>query len=313
MKTMLAHFVYPATLILLLVVLGSCSELKKDLPAPVSAQLTAHVSGWAEKTSPNFHGNALRMTTPGPWDETSCERCHAQTFQGGTSGVSCAKAGCHVDINGMPKSVQACNTCHGTFDAPDSLVASWAPPRSVDGDTLTSNRNVGAHQTHLDVLGAVVACRECHTVPTHVSDPGHIDTNPFRATVLFNGPLANLVTGHGTSVPAPSYDPAASTCGNTFCHGTWRLVKDTTKPDPYEQYLDSVMVGGGYTPLWTGGDNQAVCGSCHGIPPVGHKPFTIAQCYLCHGDVVDASGDIKDDAKHVDGKIQVFTIEYPFR
>ena len=295
--------------------LGSCSELKKDLPSPVSARLTVHDKGWGNKTSPNFHGKYLGTTTPTAYNESLCQRCHAVTFAGGTSGVSCTRSGCHVDINGKPKSLQACNTCHGTFNAPDTLADSWPPPRGLNGDTLNTSFHVGAHHTHIETLGAAVACRECHTVPMSVSDPGHITgLAPFRAHVLFNGPLANYVSGNGTSVPHPAYDPVQYQCSSVFCHGTWRLVKDTTKPEPYTSfYTDSVMVGNGFSPVWTGAASQDSCGSCHGIPPVGHRMFDITACHFCHGDVVDATGNIIDDSKHIDGKIQVYTVEYPFR
>ncbi len=302
--------------------LGSCSELKKDLPAPVSAQFTAHDAGWSDPASANFHGRVLSASAPTPFDLSSCARCHAQTFSGGTSGVSCTQSGCHVDENGVAKSMQACNTCHGSFRAPDSLVSSWAPPRSLNGDTLTTDPGVGAHQAHVTtgVDGGNVACQECHNVPARVTDPGHIGTPPVHATVAFNGPLSSLVTGNGTSVPVPVYDPVAHQCSSTFCHGTWKLVVDSSKGEPYTRfYTDTVMLGGSFAPVWTGGAAQATCGStCHGVPPTGHQIFDVTQCYNCHytdtpGDLIDRSGKIVDHSRHVDGKIQVFSTESPFR
>ena len=82
------------------------------------------------------------------------------------------------------------------FNAPESNIALWAPPRDVSGDTLTTSRGVGAHQAHLQAtLGKPLQCQECHTVPAKVYVAGHLDSYPLPAKVVMNDTLANLVSG----------------------------------------------------------------------------------------------------------------------
>jgi hypothetical protein len=139
-------------------------------------------------------------------------------------------------------------------------------------------------------------------VPARYDAPGHLGAPP--AEVAFNDTLARLITGDGTLKPNPSYDAVAGKCGNTFCHGNWKLRK-ATSPNDFA-FTDSVMVGGKYSPSWTGGAGAAACGStCHANPPVGHSPFPITACVNCHGDVVDGTGRIANKAKHINGKINM--------
>jgi predicted CxxxxCH...CXXCH cytochrome family protein len=242
-----------------------------------------------------------------------CKTCHGSAYQGGSVvNVSCMSSGCHVDRNGAAKSPEACNTCHGDFRAPASDQLSYAPPRSVAGDTATAVAGVGAHQRHLKTgtTGKTVKCAECHTVPTAWNAPGHIDPD-MRAEVVFNDTLARLTTGDGTLKPAPTYNRISLTCANVYCHGDWRLRKATSSSQFI--YTDSVIVGNNRSPKWTGGNGEATCGTCHGIAPTGHQPFGQAGCYSCHTGVIDANGNIVDKSKHVDGRIEVFGTEVPFR
>jgi len=153
----------------------------------------------------------------------------------------------------------------------------------------------------------------CHSVPSKYDAPGHLGTPP--ADVAFNDTLGRLTTGDGTLKPAAAYDAVAGKCGNTYCHGNWRLRKATSLND--FAFTDSVMVGGKASPAWTDGSNAATCGStCHANPPAGHALFPITGCVNCHGDVVDGTGKIANKAKHINGKITMtdfFGGERPFR
>ena len=241
-----------------------------------------------------------------------CQTCHGSTYTGGSVvNVSCSSAGCHVDRNNAPKSPEACNTCHGDFNGLASDTASFAPPRTVAGETATSVRGVGAHQSHLatGTLGKNVNCQECHVVPAQVSSPGHLGTNT-PAEVVFNGTLAGLATADGTFEPNPSYNASTLKCSNTYCHGNWKIRKPNS-PSAFF-FSDSVMTGSNYSPTWTGGPFQAMCGTCHGLPPKGHFAAAVSECVNCHGDVVNSSGAIIDRTKHINGKINVFGQEIAF-
>ena len=238
-----------------------------------------------------------------------CQTCHGSSYAGGrVVNVSCTTAGCHVDVNGTPKSPEACNTCHGVFNARANDFLSAAPPKSVAGGTATTLPAVGAHQIHLatGVMGKTVKCQECHAVPPQVFSQGHLGSD-LPAEVLFADTLARLVTGDGTRVPNPSHDPTSLTCANTYCHGNWTLRKETSQWQ--FAYAESVMVGSNDAPVWTGGSSQAACGSCHGLPPQGHNTATLSGCGVCHAPVVNSAGVIIDKTKHVNGKINVFGAE----
>lgn len=350
-------------LLILMIALGlalsawSCSELKQDLPSPVSTTMRVHSDEWSQASSPNFHGAYLSNKN---WNDRECLQCHGGSYQGGSSGVSCFKchdayphsargitgsghrdylyakgypladcrvchgadygggnvstsctrAGCHVDRTQTAKPPEACNTCHGNFTAPTSDFLSAAPPRSVLGDTVTTVSGVGAHAKHLisGLVGKLLKCRECHNVPSVWNAPGHLDS-PLPADVVMNDTLANLVTGDGTNRPAPAY--VGGKCNNTYCHGNWALRKASS---PYAfVYSDSVITGAKYSPQWTGGSVEAVCGSCHGLPPQGHRDLTPVPCSNCHGEVVDANYKIIDPTKHINGKINLDGVEFNMR
>jgi predicted CxxxxCH...CXXCH cytochrome family protein len=365
----------------------SCSELKKELPAPVAPGVNVHTEAWIDPANPGFHGKQLLAAVPA-WNDQSCQVCHGGDFRGGTAGVACFKchdpyphsvmfpkatgrhqgylrahyytlsacqachgatytgspdvavsceqSGCHVDASGNPKSPETCNTCHGTFSAPANLTGlplllSAAPPNGVAGDTSASSPAVGAHQKHLvsGATGKTVKCQECHVVPNSWSDPGHIsrptmiankNTPMFVssavgtqvATVLFNDTLANLVTGNGSVVPHPAFDPTTTKCANTYCHGNWMLLKSSAPVAARGVYKDTatVMFGTSASPAWTGGSAEGQCYSCHGLAPgkytpAGHTDYALSACSICHGDVTDGNGNILNRAKHMNGVIDL--------
>jgi predicted CxxxxCH...CXXCH cytochrome family protein len=257
-------------------------------------------------------GHSAYLLTHG-YPLAQCKTCHGTAYTGGTVvNVSCSSAGCHVDNTGAVKSPEACNTCHGQFRALASDALSAAPPKSVLGDSLTSVRGVGAHSKHLlsGTLGKVVKCAECHVKPTTLFASGHIDTQ-LPAEVAFNDTLARLVTGSGTYVPSPGYNATALTCANTYCHGKWQMKKSGSAFAYI--FTDSVMTGNITNDvLWTGGASEASCGSCHALPPTGHMTFPLNSCTNCHTGVVNGSGQIINQALHINGKANAFGAERAF-
>ncbi|MBU1298238.1 MAG: cytochrome c family protein [Bacteroidetes bacterium] len=152
-----------------------------------------HAQGWTQTSNTKFHGRFLKSEN---WDLPSCIGCHGSNYDGGTiTNVSCMTSNCHVDKFLAKKSPEACNTCHGDFTSWAELVPSWAPPKSVDGDTVKTVRGVGAHQNHLtkNTFGKTVKCQECYSVPTLTFTIGHLDTN-LPAEVAMNDTIARTVT-----------------------------------------------------------------------------------------------------------------------
>lgn len=210
-----------------------------------------------------FHGLVLRGTG---YELAPCRRCHGEDLEGGRSGVACAS--CH------PKGVLDCSTCHGDAD-------SSAPPRDLSGHTLARFRGVGAHRTHLadGALHAAYACDVCHPVPRTAEAEGHYrdDGRPLP-------PPARVTLMRGTGQEA-SYDSAEGRCGGSYCHSPTVDAAATNR-----------------RPLWTGGREEAACGSCHGLPPAAPHPAD-ARCQACHPRAFGPDGLVP--ALHANGLIEV--------
>ncbi len=253
--------------------------------------ITVHKPGIVDVNSADFHAKFIKNTV---WDMTKCSQCHGSTYGGGTASPSCNT--CHSGSNGP----EACNTCHGDFSNQQKI----APPRALDGSTAVTSPKVGAHDLHLfnAAMGEKAACNDCHTVPTRLTSAGHID-NDGKAEVSF---LTNK-TGMGTI--AGSYSFTTNKCSNTYCHGNFELNRSNSS----YQFIFSAdkMTGLKKEVLWTKVDGtQTTCGSCHGLPPEGHISYSLNTCTICHQGVVDNKGKIVNASLHINGKVNVFGLEY---
>ncbi len=210
------------------------------------------------------------------WDIGSCCVCHANTVSEDrlSLGGSCSGGDCHSPSHKGP---QDCNTCHGNSSGDFTNPVHWAPPEDLTGNTETNHPGVGVHRTHLmGNTGAArpVECKVCHIVPKEWDAEGHIeDDSPGKAEVVFHYPAVK-----GESEPV--YNAENNTCASVYCHGD-------------------------NSASWTAEGGWADCNSCHGMPPGGTHPqwASINQCYWCHGDVVDADGNIVEPGLHVNGGV----------
>lgn len=247
--------------------------------------LSIHNQSINDPTSQNFHGRYIASKN---WNLNECKKCHGEYYAGGSSSPTCFT--CHT------VGPEACNTCHGDFTKP-SLTA---PPRALNNAIATTDPGVGAHTLHLTNIKIApknVACEECHTVPKTFSEAGHIDSNP-KAEVIFKDSNKN-----------GSYNFTTNTCANTYCHGNFEFSKSSSKYSFI--YTSDKIVGNNFSPKWNKVDGtQAACGTCHGLPPTGHQAQNLNQCSTCHSGVVDNTGKIIDPTKHLNGKINVFNVEY---
>ncbi len=244
-----------------------------------------HPEGFAEKMSPNFHGEFIAEMLQ--WNILDCQSCHGNDYAGnGVSEKNCLT--CHQDVDGP----ENCSTCHGSAGNP-------APPRDLSKNIRVSARGVGGHQVHLsgDTWStATMKCNTCHTVPQQYAEGGHIDSSP-RAELNF-GPLATF----GGKVE-PVYDRDAASCANVYCHGAFEFPKSESQY-PWA-YTEESIRGNNPKLFWTTPDaGQAFCGTCHGLPPKGH--IAAASCESCHSRVVDRNFNIIDKSLHINGKVDVF-------
>lgn len=284
---------------------AGCSKLQDNIVVPPerSQNLAVHPEGWATTTSSaDFHGKYIHAQQ---WQMSSCWTCHGRNYAGGTSQVSCLT--CHTKTGGP----ENCTTCHGSTNP--------APPRDIDGNVSTTLATVGAHQSHLVGAGTTdgIRCSECHVVPTSVYAPGHVDSGS-PAEVIFGDSVANTVTNEPTTrdydvslptiTPTPTWNPSTLKCTNTYCHGDFKN-------------------GNNYSPTWNSvGTGEARCGTCHGdvtkqtlaeraLPKTSEEGGThpnTTQCSVCHAGIVDASLNIIDGTKHINGKLNVFGDERDF-
>lgn len=248
-----------------------------------------HGTGIQDTSSTDFHGKVIASHG---WSMKDCQACHGTDFSGGITKSSCNT--CHNRNNG-PK---ACNTCHGDFVNRTSI----APPQALNGATSTSYRGVGAHQLHLaaGMSGFTVSCSSCHPSLAGYDDPKHIDKTPF-ATIEFADTLLKLN-------PAMNYSFANISCNNSWCHGGFVFRKADANPAYAFAYTDSVMTGLNPSVIWNKVDgSQGTCGtSCHALPPAGHMPSSLTGCANCHGAVIDNTGKIINQEKHINGKSNLF-------
>ena len=197
-----------------------------------------------------------------------CGDCHGGIAP---TGLGFAQPERHID-GVLDLDHLTCISCHGS-------AASIAPPTDLSGNVSTTQQGVGAHQNHLSsgAWSRTVQCQDCHTVPGHYSDPGHLDpTLPAELT------FSALARADGAQ---PVFDGA--TCSNTYCHGATLLAG-----------------GSNTTPNWTTVDgSQAACGTCHGLPPSSPHPVN-ADCQACH-PTVGAGGNIIDPDRHIDGAVDL--------
>ncbi|MEW5799153.1 MAG: cytochrome c3 family protein [Bacteroidota bacterium] len=267
------NFTYSIVVLVASLLVIGCSELKEE-KIPTQTVVSIHGDGFTNPSSANFHAKYIQSKN---FDITTCRQCHGLTYDGGTANTSCNT--CHNKQDGP----ENCTTCHGSVNA--------APPKDLADNTSPTVRSVGAHQKHIlgGLLGAPVACKECHAVPTKLYDAGHIDNTQF-AEVRFDSTSAMFRSN-------AVYSAANVSCTNTYCHGNRN--------------------GGNLNVTMTWTDTTAAataCGTCHGdvtkttlaekaFPQSGHPAIGSYTCVQCHGSVINASMAIINPSKHMNGKI----------
>jgi hypothetical protein len=242
----------------------------------------------------NFH--EAYFVSSENWDLATCQGCHGMdyagrpdtapenAFPGRIESKNCLQ--CHTG----PTGPEECNTCHGSSEGA-------APPEDLFRNTETTALGVGAHQVHLspsDISEATGVCSTCHVVPPVFSAEGHVDS-PLPADVMFSG-LADTLGAD------PVWDRNAASCSGSYCHGGFEFRRE----DSMNQwaYVGDAITGNDYQPVWTNVDGgEAECGTCHGLPPIGH--INIPTCNSCHSSVVDADLNIIDPSKHINGEIDL--------
>ncbi len=255
-----------------------------------------HPEGFAVTTRSRFH--AFYIAEELLWNIRACQRCHGMDYAGnGVARKNCRQ--CHTAAEGP----EACNTCHGKFEAAVPPLWNAAPPEDLGGHVLSTALGVGAHQHHLTdtTLTTYVRrdCRPCHIQPRTLVSVGHIDNVPLPAEVVFNA----FASDSGRIQPLWNREEA--TCSNIYCHGAFVFYRDSSRYSAF--YVDSIIQGNNPSLRWNRlEEGPRDCGTCHDMPPRGHLPVSATGCVNCHPRVVDADLNIVGRDLHINGKADAF-------
>jgi predicted CxxxxCH...CXXCH cytochrome family protein len=251
------------------VLLQSCAELKENLPAPTSGGEIVHEEGWSDVSSPIFHGRYLKAQQP-PWNDEECVRCHAQSYDGGVSQVSCLA--CHpsyphsaqfpqgrhtVYLRGNMFPLDECKLCHG----PD-----------YDGGQIVEEgcMEAGCHVDASGVKKSPEACNTCHGV-FRAAASDFLSSAPPKAVA---GETDSTFPGVGAHQPHLVSGDLGKTVQCQECH-TIPVVWDAPghiDGAPAEVVFNDTLANlttanGGYTPTNLSYDNVTYqCSNvyCHG-------------------------------------------------
>jgi hypothetical protein len=314
--------------------LVSCSEKKEPLG------ISTHPEGWLTQSSPDFHGKVIVSKS---LSTASCQACHGDSYEGGTSNVSCFASGCHniyphPDGFANPSSpnfhkqyfakinwnLMECQTCHGVSYDGNGVTEKncLSCHKSADGpeacNTCHGSQNNPAPPEDLEGQTATTApgvgAHQAHVVGTTWSTYKQGECSKCHAALTGFDDPAHIEMTPGAEVPFgalatmngqlnTTYDMLNASCDNTYCHGGFEFKKSDSQY-PWA-YSDSLMSGNNPTMYWKYvGTGQAFCGSCHGLPPKGH--VQVNTCGGCHADVVDDNFNITNKYLHINGEINVY-------
>jgi predicted CxxxxCH...CXXCH cytochrome family protein len=232
---------------------------------------SASVDWTKQRTPDEACGTCHGLPPPAPHPQTTqCFLCHGAVVDAQNQIINA-----DLHVNGkVDVAIGGCNVCHGS-------ATNAAPPRSLDGGTLSSQLGVGAHQAHLSSspLHRDVQCADCHLVPTSAGSPGHLDG---VVEVRFDGTIA----AQGPRDGGATFNATAQTC-NTWCHAP---------NGPTDA-----------SPAWTRQGAALGCTSCHGLPPPAPHP-QVSRCELCHANA-QADGGFVDKNLHVNGVVDVKALQ----
>ncbi|MCA9545411.1 MAG: CxxxxCH/CxxCH domain-containing protein, partial [Myxococcales bacterium] len=169
-----------------------------------------------------------------------------------------------LEARGYP--LDACYGCHAVEGTRAEGACNSCHEQGVNDCETCHAEPGGAHDVHVRF-----GCETCHVVPGDLASPGHLEDRGAE-DVRFAG--AAVLRGH-----APAYDAQTRGCSDTACHAG----------------------AGAALPVPRWNDGSQPCGACHGTPPPNHPND---RCDRCHGEVVDAAGEIIDASKHADGVLQ---------
>ena len=238
----------------LLALFGCAEERERPDGGPSGARV--HAAGNLDTASDDFHGKELARRA---YDFGTCAKCHGESFDGGTSKVSCKT--CHAD------GPSACTTCHH------------------DGPATNAHR---AHRT------GNVACGDCHRVPAAWDDEGHIrrggaaDPAPAEvafgaragAGAMFDGARCTGVACHGATLTAGGGANTAPRWSDTGIAGACTGCHAAPPPSHGQNQCASCHPSGAAHLDGTVEYPTSCNGACHGTAASPAPPSGAHQAHL---------------------------------
>ncbi len=259
--------------VMLILSLG-CSDARTP-KSLINSDTGKHDAGWE---SPDSHGAIAKAAAASTSGFAVCQECHADTFIGGISNVTCLNtAGCHgasVSAPHSPKPWRGGTRTHTNTDQSNAPVCALCHTNgansSVQPSTFDSGAAPGCFNNTL-----------CHATPGHEAGwelPSAHGTSAKSAPTSAAG-FSYCQTCHGNDFTGGT---ALQTCLNTTgCHGA-----GVNAP-----HAGSWLPGDTYTHTTTDQGNAPVCGLCHlgnRQPPAYVTLSQTVGCFdntLCHADI----------------------------
>ena len=251
------------------ILLHSCSELKENLPAPSADGSVVHEEGWSTVSSPDFHGRYLSATQP-PWNDEECMRCHAQSYDGGLSRVSCYS--CHPPYPHAARFPQGrhtaymraalfplddCKLCHG---------ADYSGGQIVEKGCMEA----GCHVDGSGVQKSPEACNTCHGV-FRAAEDDFLSSSPPKSVA---GETDSSVAGVGAHRSHLTGGRLGRNLKCQECHTVplvWNAAGHIGTPPAEVEFNDTLAnlttANGSYTPAnvrYDNATNQCSNTYCHG-------------------------------------------------
>lgn len=216
------------------------------------------------------------------FDGTRCQNvaCHGATLaDGGATNTAPA-------WNGGPAEA-TCGTCHGAPPATHVATGGYA--------CATCHPAGAAHVDGTLQVGRTTGCDGCHGTAASSAPPVDLAGNTLTTALTVGAHQAHLAVPTGLRGPI-----ACVTCHVVPALTTSPGHLDSAAPAEVESAVGwdrttgtcTVFCHGPSQPVWTT-RGAAVCGACHGVPPVGspHNPaMQLTDCVSCHPGSVDATG-----------------------
>lgn len=237
----------------------------------------------------------------------------AQVFCHGGSLADAAAALTAPVWTGGPAQAE-CGTCHGLPPA------SHAPALPADGCPVCHPDDPALHIDGALAIGRSSDCSGCHGSAASPAPPRDLGGNSSSDAIGVGAHQSHLQASHGLRGPVACSDCHAvpvelGSPGHIDSAAPAEVVSELGWAREQGRCATS-WCHGSSAPNWTAvGQDEAACGTCHGVPPddAEHEPdMPLTRCSECHARTVDEFGNIlrtgpagAEHSEHIDGDVDL--------